>query len=87
MRINQRMNKKSDESNQIRVSKKSLYALFVATFFAIIWVNIGSWTKYGLQINLSESYVPTLINGITTSTSIVYWHINCSSWNYASLFY
>jgi hypothetical protein len=38
---------------------------------AIIWIAIGSWTSYGLTIKLDPTSVPTVINGITTSTSIV----------------
>lgn len=62
---------KSNKSNQMKLPIKSLYALAVAFVGIDIWVSIGSLTKYGLQIKLSESYIPTLINGITTSTSIV----------------
>ena len=62
------MNKKS---NRIKLPTKSLYIFTGVTIGAVIWVNIGQWTKYGLQIKLSDSYIPTLINGITTSTSII----------------
>jgi len=71
MRISLKRKKPRNKSTQIRVSRRQIYSLFVATMFAVLWVNLGSMTKFGLQINLSESYIPTLINGITTSTSIV----------------
>jgi|SRR5208283_4240232 len=71
MRIKLRMKKKRDKSNQVKIPKKSLYAVAAASVFAMIWVNIGSLTKFGLQIELPESNIPTLINGITTSTSLV----------------
>lgn len=71
MRITLRIRKKRNKSNPIKIPKKSIYALAVATVISMIWVAIGSLTKYGLQIRLSESYIPTLINGITTSTSLV----------------
>ena len=67
-----RMNpEKSKKSNQMKFPIKSIWALAGVSLGAVIWVNIGSLTKYGLQIKLSESYIPTLINGITTSTSII----------------
>lgn len=31
----------------------------------------GEWTNYGLTIRIDPTAIPTLINGITTSTSIV----------------
>ena len=37
----------------------------------MVWIGIGSLTPFGLQVKLSESYIPTLINGITASTSVV----------------
>jgi hypothetical protein len=71
MRIKLRSGKKSNKPKQVKIPKKSIYALAVATVISMIWVAIGSFTKYGLQIKLSESYIPTLINGIATSTSLV----------------
>ena len=62
---------KNKKSNQLKLPIKSLYLLAIVSVGVVTWVSIGSLTKYGLQIKLSESYIPTMINGITTSTSVV----------------
>jgi hypothetical protein len=71
MRITLRIRKKRNKSNPIKIPKKALYTLAVATVISMMWVAIGPYTEYGLQVRLSESYIPTLINGIATSTSLV----------------
>jgi heme/copper-type cytochrome/quinol oxidase subunit 2 len=62
---------KGNKPKELKFPLKSLYALGVAILGTSVWISIGQYTKYGLQIKLPESYIPTLINGITTSTSVV----------------
>lgn len=63
--------KKKVNSDKVSIPKKRLYLLIGVFLFSIFWVNLGAVTQYGLQIKLKEDSIPTLVNGITASMSVV----------------
>lgn len=61
---------KVDNMTKIRLS---VYVLTVVFIGVVAWIVIGEWTTLGLTIGIKnpDTTIPTLINGITASTSIV----------------